>query len=115
MIEDLDRQLKKIKSHLNSASDYAQRARDTRPLIGLTKLHTILGAIGRIDTAISMVNKLRRQLLKCVCRVLRAISSSANVVKSPERAESHGIREQSLSCRLSGGENRHSNPWSTFF
>jgi hypothetical protein len=63
MVEDLDRQLKKIKTHLNSASDYAQRAKRHVASDEVDQASTdIRRASDEIDTAIGLVNKLRRQL-----------------------------------------------------
>lgn len=63
MIDDLDRQLKKIKNHLNSASDYAQRAKRHAASDEVNQASTdIRRGSDEIDTAISLVNRLRRQI-----------------------------------------------------
>lgn len=63
MIEDLDRQLKRVKNHLNSASDYAQRAKRHASSKEVDQASTdIRHAADEIDSAMSIVNRLRRQL-----------------------------------------------------
>lgn len=56
MIEDLDRQLKR-KNHLNSASDYAQRAKRHAASEQVDQASTdIWHAADEIDTAINIVS-----------------------------------------------------------
>ena len=63
MIEDLDRQLKRIKNHLNSTSDYAEHAKRHAASKQVEHASTdIRHAADEIDTAITIVNRLRRQL-----------------------------------------------------
>ncbi len=63
MSQDLDSQLRRVKGHLDNASDYARRAKNAANSGDSESASlNIRRAADEIDSAISLVNRVRRQL-----------------------------------------------------
>jgi hypothetical protein len=63
MSQDLDHQMRRIKGYLNNASDYAQRAKNYANAGDAESASlSIRRAADEIDSAISLVNRVRREL-----------------------------------------------------
>lgn len=62
MVDDLDRWLRRIRDHLDSASDYAERAKKYANAGNPTSVApNVRQAVDEIESAITIVNRLRRE------------------------------------------------------
>jgi hypothetical protein len=63
MNQDLDHQMRRIKGHLDSAADYARRAKnDANSNDPESASSNIRRAADEIESAITLVNRVRREL-----------------------------------------------------
>jgi len=104
MIEDLERQ-PRDKKPSQFGLKLRTTARDTRPLMRLTKLQQILGAHRTNRYRDQYGQQTEAPTINVVSACTPCLFRARLSIKSPEKGRIHTeLENNSLSCRLSGGE-----------